>query len=457
MKNLYSLEPDICIRYPDIITDSTIDLILPKYFYNQLQYLKNKELQDSTISAKQILNSLRKQENNNLLIFQNQNNGIIYFLDETKLFIEISDVNFDIQLPLDRYLLNLSTLSKKLEASIIFCATSSEVIKKCQYLNFFVVSEGISVISGKSWLQIETLLDESKTILQTDLLLQERYRILKSINLRKNKTFLGVDEGKPSKPRCIIQKFSTQTSESVELFRQKVRNLHRLDKHPRLPIVLDSFLQNDQQYLVQEFIDGVSLDRELVESGSFSEAQIISLLKDLLPVLLFLHTAGIIHGDIKPQNIIRRYSDRELVLVDFGAFDLITAHSLANEEIIIGSPEYAAPEQVMGKSVFASDLYSLGIVCIHLLTMLDPFDLLDRFELTWTWRDYLVDNPVSDRLGYILDKLVERSVKKRYSSAMEVLTDLYSHPMQWVNLEGISQIHWRDINSYGISWKDIRS
>ena len=113
----------------------------------------------------------------------------------------------------------------------------------------------------------------------------------------------------------------------------------------------------------------------------------------------------------------------QLVLVDFGASKAATGTSLARTGTAIGSAGYIAPEQSLGRAVFASDLYSLGVTCIHLLTQRHPFDLFDVSEGVWVWRDAL-KSPVSDALGRILDRMLESPINRRYQSAAEVLQDL---------------------------------
>ena len=102
---------------------------------------------------------------------------------------------------------------------------------------------------------------------------------------------------------------------------------------------------------------------------------------------------------------------------------------MAQTGTVIGSAESTAPEQTRGKAVFASDLYSLGVTCIHLLTYLPPFDIFDTNEDAWAWRYYL-GHPVSEFLGQILDKLLQNATKRRYQSAQAVLRDLNSQPTQ---------------------------
>jgi serine/threonine protein kinase len=261
------------------------------------------------------------------------------------------------------------------------------------------------------------------------LLLGDRYRPTKSIAREGfGIALLAEDEFKPSKPPCVIKQFfpleHNNAPKAVELFRQEAVRLEQLGKHPQIPELLAHFEQADQLYIVQEFIDGKNLAQELAQTGAFREHQIRSLLQDLLSVLQFIHNGQVIHRDIKPDNIIRRDSDGKLVLVDFGAAKYVAAAAFPQTGTTIGSAGYAAPEQTVGKSVFASDIYSLGVTCIHLLTGIEPFDLYDASESKFVWKNYLINNPVSEELALILNKMIELPLNKRYKSADEVLQDL---------------------------------
>ena len=275
----------------------------------------------------------------------------------------------------------------------------------------------------------------------TTLLLKNRYRPQTLIGQGGfGRTFLAADEDKPSHPPCVIKQFFPQDQgikhgeKAAELFRQEAQRLEELGKHPQIAGLLAHFDQDRRQYMVQEFINGQTLDRELVAQGPFSEVQIWHLLNQLLPVLQFLHERQVIHRDIKPENIIKRadlqtaeadelaQNKGDLVLVDFGAAKLATGTALQRTGTVIGSAGYTAPEQLMGKAVFASDLYSLGVTCIHLLTQVPPFDLFDISESAWIWRDRL-PYPVSQSLGHVLDKLLKSGTKQRYASAAEVLQE----------------------------------
>lgn len=261
------------------------------------------------------------------------------------------------------------------------------------------------------------------------LLLKERYRPIQKIGEGGfGRTFWAIDEHIPSQPGCVVKQLYLESDRSqsrdkkIELFRKEAIRLDQLGKHPQIPTLLAHFAQNQQLYLVQELIEGHDLAQELEQNGTFREEQIWELLQSMLPLLQFVHQRRVIHRDIKPSNIMRRQSDGQLILIDFGIAKLISATSLQQTGTMVGTPAYVAPEQLRGKAMPASDLYSLGVTCVHLLTNISsPLDLYDIVEARWGWRDYLLpDNQVSDALGRILDKLLQDSLTKRYQTASEV-------------------------------------
>lgn len=263
------------------------------------------------------------------------------------------------------------------------------------------------------------------------LLLSDRYRAIKILGKGGfGRTFLAVDEQKPSKPRCVIKQFLPQVktqkglSKAAELFAREADKLDRLGKHSQIPELLAFFGQEDRQYLIQEFIDGNDLKKELATKGVFNQAQIEELLADMLTVLEFVHANNVIHRDIKPENIIRRQQDNKLVLVDFGAAKELADENVSVTGTVIGSAAYIAPEQAAGKPKLASDLYSLGTTCLHLLTNTEPTNLFDLAEGEWIWREYLQGNEIGYELSRVLDKLVEGATKRRYQTVAEVLEAL---------------------------------
>lgn len=275
------------------------------------------------------------------------------------------------------------------------------------------------------------------------LLLKDRYRAKKPLGQGGfGKTFLASDEDKPSKPLCVIKQFLPQAqgtstfAKAAELFEREAIRLEQLGKHPQIPDLLAYFIQDRQQYLVQEFIAGDDLGKLLNQHGNFNETQIRNLLNNLLPVLQFVHQHQVIHRDIKPENIIQRTQDRQLFLVDFGAAKAVTTTSLNKTGTSIGSAGYVSPEQAIGRATFASDLYSLGVTCIYLLTEVPPMNLFDPGYGNWIWRDFL-RQPVSDNLGQILDKMLVGGTNRRYQTAEAIIKDL--QPQIPINNSGKKQ------------------
>lgn len=260
-----------------------------------------------------------------------------------------------------------------------------------------------------------------------NLYFKERYRAIALISQGKwDKTFLAVDES--ASTSCVViqrspQIYAASIDAATKLFEQEALQLKKLGSHPQIPTLLNYFSFGEYFYLVQEFIEGSNLAEVSEKQGAFTEAQIWQLLAQLLPVIKSIGDAGCIHRDIQPKNIIRPVGDRNLVLTGFSPAQL-----QSQIDLIVGSPEYIAPEQARGKAVFASDLYSLGVTCIYLLTLISPFDLFDVVNDCWTWRDYLTNN-VSDCLADIIDKLLQRDLDKRWQSAAEAIQYIAPEPI----------------------------
>jgi formylglycine-generating enzyme required for sulfatase activity len=277
-------------------------------------------------------------------------------------------------------------------------------------------------------------------------LLRSRFRVLRVLGEGGfSRTYQAEDADRLDAP-CVIKQFFPQvqgTSErtkAAQLFKEEAFRLYELgENHQQIPRLLAFFEQGSCLYLVQEFIEGQTLLQEL-QQQPFTEKQIRELLIDLLPVLDFIHSHNVIHRDIKPENIIRRSPPRgDLVLIDFGGAKQVTQTSLAKQATVIYTIGYAPTEQMAGFAYPASDLYSLGVTCVRLLTQCLPtkddsgqiHDLLyEPMSAQWLWRERLQERGVSinDEMGRILEKLLKHLPKERYQSATEVLKDLYSSP-----------------------------
>ncbi|MGC9523992.1 MAG: protein kinase domain-containing protein [Limnospira sp.] len=271
----------------------------------------------------------------------------------------------------------------------------------------------------------------------SSLLLDRQYRAVQNLGGGgMSRTFLGVDERR-SRTSCILKQFSPQqqnfaaVQKATDLFHQEAMRLQELGNHPQIPHLYASLESEGRLYLVQEYIEGENLLQELELGKPFGEETVRELLWDLLPILQFIHHHQVVHRDIKPENIIRRRQDGHLVLVDFG----VAKHEIdilhPKTGTMTGTIGYAPLEQIRGGKAYpASDLYSLGITCIHLLTGIAPGELFDPFTGELIWRSHLerTGRSIGPPLNRILNKLLADWVKDRYQCAEEVLQDLRPAP-----------------------------
>lgn len=181
---------------------------------------------------------------------------------------------------------------------------------------------------------------------------------------------------------------------------------------------------------VQEWIEGDTLTRKLLHQEFWNENQVRELLVNLLPVLSYVHSKHIIHRDIKPDNIIVRRQDGKPVLIDFGAVresmaTVLNSQGTPTSSIIIGTPGYMPSEQAAGRPMYGSDLYSLGITAIYLLTGKQPHELeTDAKTGEIIWHDFA--SHVSPALKQIIDKAIRYHPRERYLSVSDMLYALQS-------------------------------
>ncbi|MEA5618926.1 SUMF1/EgtB/PvdO family nonheme iron enzyme [Cronbergia sp. UHCC 0137] len=266
------------------------------------------------------------------------------------------------------------------------------------------------------------------------IVLQERYRGVKVIGQGGfGRTFLAVDEHRLN-THCVIKQFLPQQSGSVELkkatelFQQEAVRLLDLGQHPHIPYFHAFFEQEKRLYLIQDFIEGENLLHELETKGKFSESQVKQILIELLPILQFVHENKVIHRDIKPENIIRSSQTGDLFLIDFGISKEVGGTIVTRMGTTAGTSAYAPLEQLRGIVYPNSDLYSLAVTCIRLLTgclaQTDSPDLLfDSMKMQWIWKEYI---SVSKELEAVLDKMLQDIPLNRFQSATEVLSALQS-------------------------------
>lgn len=249
-------------------------------------------------------------------------------------------------------------------------------------------------------------------------------------------TYLAEDLHLPGNPRCVVKQLQPRTTNpdalqaARRLFDSEAQALYVLGNHDQIPRLFAHFEQDEEFYLVQELIEGEVLSQELRTRKHLSESEVINLLQDLLKVLEFVHQQQVVHRDIKPSNLIRRKSDRRLVLIDFGAVKQIGLHaeSQGNRHttvtLAIGSSGYMPNEQMAGKPRFSSDIYAIGMMAIQCLTGIYPEKLPEDPQTSEIiWRDQV---QVSSEFADILDIMVRYDYRQRYPSAKEALEALKS-------------------------------
>ncbi len=280
------------------------------------------------------------------------------------------------------------------------------------------------------------------------LLLRERYRAIHYLGEGGfGRTFIALDHDRRN-TKVVIKQFlpfqqgSSALQKCKELFDQEAELLDKLGKHPQIPDLLAFFEQDQRLYLVQEFIEGQDLLKELQQKGRFSESDVKSFLLEMLTVLDFIHQKKVIHRDIKPENIIRRKSPldphihgniSDLVLIDFGVSKQLTT-VMSRLGTGVGTPGYAPPEQTRGMANNSSDLYSLAVTAIRLLTGIVPKEingfaideLFDLDGLCWVWKEFLqrANISINGDFAQVLDQMLQDIPRDRYQNASEVLAAL---------------------------------
>ncbi len=266
-------------------------------------------------------------------------------------------------------------------------------------------------------------------------LLDRRYQVVQALSQGGfGHTYIAQDTRRPGNPTCVVKHLKPATSDpnlletARRLFKREAETLENLGNHDQIPRLLAYFEEDEEFYLVQEFIAGNPLSSEIRPGLQWNESQVIHLLQEVLPILEFVHNHEVIHRDLKPPNLIRRSSDNKLVLVDFGAvkqvkmYSLMTPEQLKNETIPIGTPGYMPSEQALNRPRPNSDIYALGMIAIQALTGLNPKQLGEdpvSGEIIWQHRAQ-----VSDQLAAILNKMVRQYYKYRYQSATDALEAL---------------------------------
>ncbi|WP_413166975.1 protein kinase domain-containing protein [Capilliphycus salinus ALCB114379] len=271
-------------------------------------------------------------------------------------------------------------------------------------------------------------------------LLNNRYRILQSIGSGGfGETFLAEDTQMPSGRRCVIKQLKPSVNRPEiysliqEQFRREAAILEQLgEKSDRIPRLYAYFEEEEQFYLVQEWIEGETLTTRIQRLGRLSEAEVKEILLGILPILHRIHKQGLIHRDIKPDNIILRHPSGKPVLIDFGAVKetmgtMLNSQGNPTASILIGTPGFMASEQAVGYPLYSSDLYSLGMTAIYLLTGKTIKEMnIDRETGKILWHENVPN--ISRNFAAILDKAIQFYPRDRFSKAEEMYAALQTLP-----------------------------
>ena len=267
--------------------------------------------------------------------------------------------------------------------------------------------------------------------------LNGRYKIIRELGFGgQGKTFLCQDMRLSGNPYCAVKQLRpANTNDPIffdkakRLFDQEIEALGKVGHHPQIPRLLDNFEENKEFYLVQEYVEGVSLSEELPPGTLWQENKVIEMLREILHILEFIHQKEVIHRDIKPDNIIRRNIDNKLVLIDFGCLKQVGDTQLTTQggkvlsTMVVGTQGYIAPEQLQGRAFPCSDLYALGMIGIQALTGKSAVELqtqyIDLLTAEVQWKPLAPH--VNQNLTSIISKIVAYRAIDRIQTATEVL------------------------------------
>lgn len=258
----------------------------------------------------------------------------------------------------------------------------------------------------------------------------DRYKIKKLLNRDTFESNYLAEDIKNEQDDNLVYIKQLENRYLVEKrFNNEINTLKILNDNPHIPKLINSFCENEQLFLIQEFIEGTSL-QEIISDKVMKEKEGITLLNHLLNILFFIHNNNIIHRNITPFNILRKKRNKQIILLNFSCVKEIINQSINfdNPESqnfytqVIGTAAYMPPEQYNSTPKFSSDIYGLGKTIIYTLTGKQPLELENlKREYDYNWDKFAI---ISPQLVAILNKMVESDYKKRYQSVEQVLTDL---------------------------------
>ncbi len=267
-------------------------------------------------------------------------------------------------------------------------------------------------------------------------LLHGRYKAIEVlISTGWEKVYIGEDLYRGGFPKRIIQEIQPISNDPEfiqavkHLFNREAQILKTLGEEDRIPQLIDYLEVEGMLYLVQDFIVGETLTKELYHDCPWSQERVIKLLEEVLSIIEFVHSHGILHGNIQPDKLIRRESDGKLMLAGLSVLNQMRTEIIAFQgqiraKVWAGRLGYIPLEQMRGILRPGSDIYALGAIAIRALTGFNPLQLEENpetGELVW---QHLAT--VTEDFAAIITQMVRYHFRDRYHSATDILADLKS-------------------------------
>jgi predicted ATPase/class 3 adenylate cyclase len=216
---------------------------------------------------------------------------------------------------------------------------------------------------------------------------------------------------------------------TIERFRNELKFARKI-AHRNVCKMYHLAKGEESPYITMEYVLGEDLKSFIRKKGRLTDEEIISIAKQVCKGLSEAHELGVVHRDLKPQNIMIDKNGR-IKIMDFGIAHSLEAPGVTKAGVMIGTPEYMSPEQVEGKKVDQrSDIYSLGIVLYEMITGQVPFEGDTPLSIAYKHKHEIPPDPrkINDQTAEAVSSLVlkclEKDKEKRYQSAEEVLSEL---------------------------------
>lgn len=256
----------------------------------------------------------------------------------------------------------------------------------------------------------------------------------------------------------VAVKWLSRSHRADHAFRERMQLEAKLlaqVNHPNVVQLFDFGVTGDGvPYLVLEALTGETLHEYLVRRKSMTVAEALPLAMQVARALQAVHCAGLVHGDVKPHNIFlcgERDAPQCVKLIDFGFAQLLSGDTSLDSDIVTGTLEYMAPEQILGEPIDArSDIYSFGIVLFRWLTGELPFDTGPMMGLLGHHLQSAAPPPswLVDDLNPGLEQLILTAMRKnpdnRYPSMAEVIRDLECVISGMTKIHGAPLLHTPD-------------